>query len=249
MNNNIKYILLSTVLFLASLSLKGQTSTDTAALFKRIREIYTVNKAVPISYDFTIFYLQDGDKQEDNVKDTMFSHIELDGIRMHTKSKEVEVMQNEKYIISVIPDQQQMMVGKTPVKPQMPAYEALNNELLSKVVTNWEERTADKKKTLMVRCNPEMGITSFEFSTDVKTGRLEEIKVKFPKALLPNQETENTGPSRTHTVIKYIFSNYQPISPSFPGFNERNYFDIVEKEYVPAAAFKGYQIFLASPNL
>ncbi|MFB6455584.1 hypothetical protein ACE38W_09970 [Chitinophaga sp. Hz27] len=244
-----KKILFTSIIALTGLLAKGQKSTDTTELFSRIRNIYMISRVAPIQYDFSIIYSQTSEIKEENSNDTLSSHIELSGNKMRTKSNEMEVMQNERYIVSVSQEEQQIMVGKTPVKPAVPAFELLNNEVIGKIMVNWEEKHLDKKKLLIVYCNPELGLSRMDILTDSRTGKMEEINLKFPGAIVPAPADSRSTSSKSYSAIKYLFSNYKPLPAEFTGFEESQYFDIVNKEFVPAAAFKGYQIFLAFPNL
>ncbi|WP_143306611.1 hypothetical protein [Chitinophaga vietnamensis] len=233
-----KVLLLACCMLLLAGITQAQVSTDTAALFKEMRQVYEASRQAPIAYDVKTYFTDTTGPA--GIPDSMFSHVELNGDNMRVTNEVTETVYNDKYQLVLFKEEKRMMIARRN-REQASPLDMMNGQLLAKVAGSWSKASVKGKEIITITGKESSPVKQIIITLDHKTGHMEGI-------LLELRQAEDAG-HPTYMTIRYAFSNYTALPAGYNGTDERRYFVAGEKEYRTAAAYADYQIFLASPNL
>lgn len=228
---------LFTIIFFV-LGLSSYSQGDYQKILRRIQAFMMEKEA--IGFNVRYYYAQE--TAPDATLDSLSGSYILQKGRSWCKVDEMEIISSKKYSISVFHDQKRIMVS-----PALQPMDQFLRMLDSLAAHSAEIGIKDNRPGhLEIEANlAGQGAESCEIEYDTKTYHLLSLRYRLPAALMGQLGGDG---GRVLLTLKFFDYNEKP-EVDRELFNPGKYIHRQGEEYIPDAAYSGYEVFVSSPSL
>lgn len=248
--NYLRKIYLFALPALLSVSAVAQQAPDSArSLLEKMQAAY--GTASYLSFQVSYFYANEG--QAGHPMDSLSGMFQMDKSRVLFSIAGTETLVTPVHTIRVQPEERIMILGRSAQGAQANPAAMVDTLLRQLKGTNVQVKEEGKNAILSIGFPAGMQYKRVEMVVDSQTDYLEEITYYLKTEGLVEQEmiksAGHDAPYESEGRVRIVFSRYRQQAFGESVFDETHFISRVGQVYQPAAAYKGYQLILASSNL
>lgn len=244
---NILYLLLVFIVYVAPLQAQQQ-KPDTAGLAAEMAAIYRLYAQKQYALD--IRYTFAAASKPEKVLDSLTGRLEVVDRLFRYKMGNTTSIGNGRYNIILQSAMKKMHVSKSQALEQ--SIKMTQPGFPQAAVKSWSVSQKGNQRVFHVAFVTGFPFISLEVKKDMTTGFLTALRYLIPADQLErfgvgvDGTTDDFG---DYAIVQVTYTPDKKYTPDMAVFDEQSYFRKTEKTLTPAAAFSGYQIFKASPDL
>lgn len=227
----------------------AQSGQDLEQVMQVMKELHAYYNAKPVS--FNMYYTYSNEHTPGKILDSLQGKMELAGIPYHYMMGNTETIHNAKYTVILFKEDKLMYVTRSdsaasPADPLLP----VKGSLEKTGIAHCKITRTGSNKTVQISFREGAPYRQMELTLDTISGHLLSMQyIVRTTMLMDAQDAKPEAGYDEYAVVRAVLSDYKPLPADNSRFDEKNFFSREGNELIVTPAYKGYKIFVGSPNL